>query len=173
MALRQGRVHLVFGRLAPAEPDLDVLLVRREPLLLALSLDHALAREPVVDVASLAGETLIVSSSPSTAGNAVALCRAHGFEPRLAPSVCDDITAALLASVGQGVTFVPESMTHVNFPGVAYRPLLSRVPACLDLHCCYLKGVESPLLTAMLETVQGSRDGLAPGGLPAQSLRVG
>lgn len=152
-ALRQGRVLLVFERLLPEEHDIEVTLVGREQLLLALAADHPLAAKPSVDVTALNGQTLIIGSSPSAAANALALCRAHGFEPRFAPPASDVVTATLLAATGVGVTLVPESMTHVHYPGVAYRPLLSCVPAYMDLHCFYLRGTQSPLLDAMLETV--------------------
>lgn len=160
-ALRQGRVLVVFERLLPEEPDIEVTLVGREQLLLALAADHPLAAKPSVDVTALNGQTLIIGSSPSAAANALALCRAHGFEPRFAPPASDVVTATLLAATGVGVTLVPESMTHVHYPGVAYRPLLSRVPAYMDLHCFYLRGTESPLLDAMLETVAQVRHQLS------------
>lgn len=160
-ALRQGRVQLVFERLLPEEHDIEVVLVGREQLLLALACNHPLAEGAAVDVAALGGETLIIGSSPSAAANALALCRAHGFEPRFAPPVSDVVTATLLASTGLGVTLVPESMTHVMYPGIAYRPLLSRMPAFMDLHCFYLRGADSPLLSAMLDTVARVRGDLA------------
>lgn len=160
-ALRQGRVQVVFERLLPEEHDIEVVLVGREQLMLALVSSHPLAARSAVDVAALEGQTLIIGSSPSAAANALELCRAHGFEPRFAPPVSDVVTAALLASTGIGVTLVPESMTHVMYPGIAYRPLLSRMPAFMDLHCFYLKGAESPLLSAMLDTVARVRGDLA------------
>jgi hypothetical protein len=51
-------------------------------------------------------------------------------------------------------TVVPESMVNVAFPGIEYRPLVSRVPAHMDLYCFYLKTSDSPLLESMLAIVQ-------------------
>lgn len=156
-ALRQGRVLLVFERLLPEEADIEVELVAREPLLLALAEAHPLAAHDRVDVAALRDETLLIGSSPSVAAMTLQLCRAHGFEPRFAPPAGDIVTATLLAAAGSGVTFVPGSMCNVGFPGIAYRPLRSRTEAFMDLHCFYLRNNDSPLLVAMLETVRAFR----------------
>ncbi len=160
-ALRQGRVHLVFERMLPEESDVEVELVAREPLLLGLSDGHPLAAQETVDVSALREETMLIGTSPSIAAMSLQLCRAHGFEPRLAPPASDVVTATLLAAAGLGVTFVPDSMSNVRFPGITYRPLHSRVEAFMELHCFYLRGEPSPLLAAMLETVRSFREGTA------------
>lgn len=157
-ALRQGRVHLVFERMLPEESDIEVELVAREPLLLGMAEGHALAAQETVDVSALRDETMLIGTSPSIAAMSLQLCRAHGFEPRLAPPASDVVTATLLAAAGLGVTFVPDSMSNVRFPGITYRPLHSRVEAFMELHCFYLRGEPSPLLAAMLETVRGFRE---------------
>jgi DNA-binding transcriptional LysR family regulator len=156
-ALRQGRVQLVFERLLPEEEDIEVELVAREPVLLGLAEEHALAAQAVVDVADLRDETLIVGSSPAITAMAVQLCQAHGFVPRLSPPNSDIVTATVLAATGAGVTLVPESMTRVQIPGITYRPIRSRQPVHMDLHCFYLRDNDSPLLAAMLHTVREFR----------------
>jgi DNA-binding transcriptional LysR family regulator len=157
-ALRQGRVHLVFERMLPEESDIEVELVAREPLLLGLAEGHPLAAQERIDVAALRDETMLIGTSPSITAMSLQLCRAHGFEPRLAPPASDVVTATLMAAAGLGVTFVPGSMTNVRFPGITYRPLHSRVEAFMELHCFYLRGESSPLLAAMLQTVRAFRE---------------
>jgi DNA-binding transcriptional LysR family regulator len=163
-ALRQKRVQLVFERLLPEEADVQVERVATEPVLLALSERHALAQRERIDIALLRDETILIGSSPSGAAQAVALCRAHGFEPRIAPPLTDVVAATLLAATSQGVTFVPGSMTNVQFPGIAYRPIVSSIPATMDLHCFYLREEESPLLASMLETIRALRAGFSADG---------
>lgn len=158
-ALRHGRVHIVFERMLPEESDIEVELVAREPLLLGLPAEHRLATQTRIDVGDLRDETMLIGSSPSIAAMSINLCRAHGFEPRFAPPVSDVVTAALMAAAGMGVTFVPGSMTSVQFPGIVYRPLHTRVDAFMELHCFYLRSeATSPLLAAMLETARSFRD---------------
>jgi DNA-binding transcriptional LysR family regulator len=153
-ALRESRVLIVFERLLPNEPDIEVELVARERLLVALSDRHPLAREPLVPLQALRGESFRTGSSPSAAARVVELCRANGFEPRFAPPDNDVIMATLLTTVEGGVTLVPASMANVRFPGVAYVDLELAADADMDLYCFYAKDERSPLLAAMLQTVR-------------------
>jgi DNA-binding transcriptional LysR family regulator len=162
-ALRQGRVLIVFERLLPSnEPDLEVRLVAREPLMVAMSDSHPLARRKVVDIKLLKGEKIILGSSPVAAATAVELCRRNGFEPQFAPAASDLVMASLFACLGAGVALVPRSITHVEFPGIAYRALKRDPAAFMDLHCYYLRGETSPLLQAMLTTVRALRQATRP-----------
>jgi DNA-binding transcriptional LysR family regulator len=156
-ALRQGRVLAVFERWLPEEPDVDVQLLAREPLLVALPATHALAERKKVPITALRDETLIVGMAPTILAAMLALCRTHGFEPRLAPPASDIVMAALQASLGLGVALVPDSMAHVHFPGIAYRPLTPA--ASLDVFCYCLRSEDSPLLQALRETVRAFADG--------------
>jgi len=154
-ALRQGRVLIVFERLLPAnEPDIEVELVAREPLMVAMSETHPLAKRKWVDIKSLKGEKIILGSSPVAAATAVDLCRRSGFEPQFAPSASDLVMASLFACLDTGVALVPRSITYLGFPGIAYRPLKRDPAAFMDLHCYYLRGETSPLLQTMLATVR-------------------
>jgi DNA-binding transcriptional LysR family regulator len=158
MALRQGRVLIVFERLLPAnEPDLEIELVAREPLVVAMSDSHPLAKLKRVDIKQLKGEKIILGSSPVAAATAVDLCQRNGFDPQFTPAAGDLVMASLLACLDTGVALVPRSMTHVGFPGIAYRPLTRDPAAFMDLHCYYLRGEISPLLRAMLSTVRAHR----------------
>jgi len=156
-ALRQGRVVIVFERLLPKEPDIDVQLVAREPLVLAMNSHHRLAKQKAVDIGSLRHETIRIGTAPGEAAMAVELCRLHGFEPHFAPVASDVLMATLHTATGSDVALVPWSMTHVQFPGVVYVPLKTRTPAFMELHCFYLAKERSPLLGAMLETIRSYR----------------
>lgn len=157
-ALRQGRVLAVFERLLPDEDDIEVHAVAREPLWVALSASHPLAAQDQVAVEALRGHTIVTGNATTAISEVIELCRAHGFEPRLAPPMSDVVVATLLAASSQAVSLVPDSMLNVHFPGVAYRPLQSRVDAAMDLHCFHLRGERSPLLAALLETVAEFRE---------------
>ncbi|WP_119154111.1 LysR family transcriptional regulator [Caldimonas tepidiphila] len=158
LALRQGRVLLVFERLLPDEADIQVEHVTSESLWLALNERHPLAETPVIHFEALRGQTWTVGSSPEAAATTLELCRRHGFEPRFATPCGDVIMASLQANISSTVTLVPGSMTNVRFPGIVYRPLKMQGKACMDLHCFYLKDERSPLLHALLETVREFRD---------------
>lgn len=157
-ALRQGRVLIVFERLLPPnDPDIEVELVAREQMLLAMSERHALAKGKAVDIGALRHETLRIGTSPAEAALAVELCRRHGFEPHFAPQASDVIMATLLTAIGSEVALVPASIANVHFPGIVYRPLAGAGQAFMDVHCFHLRGEHSPLLAAMLRTVRAFR----------------
>jgi DNA-binding transcriptional LysR family regulator len=158
-ALRQGRVLVVFERWLPDEPDIKSSLLIREPLFLALSDRHPLAKRKIVAVEALQNQTLITGVAPNLIAGALDLCRKHGFEPRFAPPANDVVMAALLVTAGRGVSMVPESMLNVHFPGVVYRRLKSRFEASMEVHYYYLKDEASPLLDAMLQTVRAFQRG--------------
>jgi DNA-binding transcriptional LysR family regulator len=171
-ALRQGRVLIVFERLLPNEPDIEVELVARDRLVLAMSEHHPLATRKVVDIKALKNETLRIGTSPADAAVAVELCRRHGFEPHFAAPASDVIMATMLTSIGSEVALVPGSITNVRFPGIAYRPIEARVHAFMEVHCFYLRTERSPLLAAMLDTVRTLRaDEEAAGRKPARARR--
>ncbi|MEJ8847756.1 LysR substrate-binding domain-containing protein [Variovorax rhizosphaerae] len=168
-ALRQGRVQIVFERWLPDEPDIVSAPLTREPLFLALSERHPLARREVVDIEALQGETLITGAAPNLIAGALSICRSHGFEPRFAPPVHDVVTATLSVVTGRVLSLVPESMLNVRFPGITYRPLTSRVDASMEVHHYRLKDESSPLLDALLETIEGFVR--ARNGAPAAPVR--
>lgn len=158
LALRQERVLLVFERLLPDEPDIEVELVARERLWLALSENHPLAACDTVDFSALRGQLLTVGSSPAAAATVVELSRRHGFEPRFTSPCTDMITATLQVAISSAMSLVPESMTHVSFPGVTYLPLKVNGEAIMELYCFYLKDERSPLLTALMKTIRDYRE---------------
>lgn len=85
-ALRQGRVLLVFERMLPNEPDIEVEMVTRERVVVALHTGHRLAAKKVIDMATLRNEPMIMPAAPLSqlANVALDLCRANGFEPKVA-----------------------------------------------------------------------------------------
>jgi DNA-binding transcriptional LysR family regulator len=154
-ALRQGRVLIVFERLLPADSDLQVERVASEPLWVAMSDNHPLARRKKIPVALLRNHALAVGSSPSATATLLRLCAEEGFEPQIATQTSDVVMATMLTAFSSCLTVVPYSMLSVQFPGVRYVPLVAaRGDATMELYCFYRKDEASPLLQRMLETVR-------------------
>jgi LysR family transcriptional regulator, benzoate and cis,cis-muconate-responsive activator of ben and cat genes len=160
-ALRQGRVLLVFERMLPNEPDIAIELVARERLLVALHQSHRLAAKKAITMQDLRDEPMIMQAAPLSqlANVALDLCRANGFEPKVAQLAPDVVTGALMVSCGMGTMFVPESMRNLQLPNLVCRPLKGQANAFMDLHCYYLKTERSPLLAALLDTIRNFRRG--------------
>ena len=93
-----------------------------------------------------------------TANAALNLCRAHGFEPKVATESTDVITALItLASSHGGVGLVPASVSNLQIPGLVFRPLKEANESFMELHCLYLKDEQSPLLQELLQVVHEYR----------------
>ncbi|MUM34211.1 LysR family transcriptional regulator, partial [Mycolicibacterium sp. CBMA 361] len=100
--LRSGALDLGVLRPPPVGADIDMVTIDVEPLVLAVSVDHRLAVEPVVSLTDLRSEPFIAYAGRDSAVNDAVLrsCRAAGFVPRrehAAPG-----TAVLLALVAAG-----------------------------------------------------------------------
>jgi DNA-binding transcriptional LysR family regulator len=163
-ALRQGRVLLVFERLLPDESDIDIELVARERVLVALHQSNPLAAKKMITLQDLQGEAMITQSAPQSqlANVALELSRASGFELKVAQVASDVVTGALMVSCGMGTMFVPESMRKLQLPHLVFRPLAGQTNTFINLHCFYLKSERSPLLMAMLESIREFRQSTMP-----------
>jgi DNA-binding transcriptional LysR family regulator len=152
-ALRRGQVDIVFERMVPIESDIQVQLICRERLLVAMNVSHPLTQREWIHISDLRDETFLLGSEVTAASRVVEMCRKAGFIPRLADPSSSVVTATLLAAIGAGVTLVPESMLNVQIPEVAYRRLETDLEHSMDLHCFYLDRPLSPVLISVLDTV--------------------
>jgi DNA-binding transcriptional LysR family regulator len=163
LALRQGRVAVVFERQVPQERDIRCELVAQELALVALPAAHRLARRKVIDIEDLRNEAMILPEGlpPQMSGMAVRAFRSHGLEPKDGPRCRDMTSGTMLVAAGAGVFLIPASMSVLGMPGVCYRPLRSAEK--FDLYCFYLRDHPSPLVEGLLEVVRRLR-GSSPGG---------
>jgi DNA-binding transcriptional LysR family regulator len=132
--VRAGRADLGLVHLAPGGaasgvgPDLDVAVVRREPLVAVLPRDRA--GDDRVDLAALAGEPFLCPAREVWGGLAqhlVGACRLAGFEPAFR-EVDLVQTAVALVGAGLGVSVLPASVERVCGPDAVTRPLARHVP---------------------------------------------
>jgi len=126
-ALAAGTLDLgLVRRPPPIEPGLAGTVVRREPTVLAVPRDHALAAPRRLRLRALTHEPLIVFPArprPSWADVAIDLCRRAGFEPRISHEALEMASALSLVAAGIGVALVPASIRAVRRPGVVFRPI--------------------------------------------------
>lgn len=145
LTLEEGLSNEVSGRLsgeqmdvafvrtsALRDPDLVVHKLLEEPMIVALSRDHPLARgrrDTALALKQLAGDPFILFGPPGTGlyDETVAACRAAGFTPhvgQLAPRI---ISTLGLIAAGLGVALVPAALQNMTVDGVAYRTLKGAV----------------------------------------------
>jgi len=148
-AVAAASLHCGLIRKPVARPEgLAFETLLREPMVVALPIDHALARPSVTTtrggkpralaVRELRGESLILVRRPGAPGmyaDLVALCEEQGFSPRIAAEVERMMTNLNLVAAGVGVSVVPMSMAGLHPHAVVYRPLAesARLDAPLTL----------------------------------------
>ncbi|MGC5024290.1 LysR substrate-binding domain-containing protein [Tsukamurella sp. DT100] len=125
-ALRTGAIDIALLRPPVADPSLRVRVLRREPWVVALPSDHALARRKRLRVADLAGEPFIVHSAGRRSAmydRVVALLREGGVAPTIRHEVGETSTLGTLVAAGLGIALAPEPITALRLDGITYVPL--------------------------------------------------
>src|ERR687893_790847 len=126
-----GLVHLAPGGAAGGVgPELDVAVVRREPLVAVLPRERATRLGEHVDLAELADEPFVSPTRELTGGlgaHVLGACRLSGFEPVLREVDLVQTVVALVGA-GVGVSVLPASAERVCGPDTVTRPLARHVP---------------------------------------------
>jgi DNA-binding transcriptional LysR family regulator len=151
--LRSGALDLGVLRPPAVGDGIALRTLDIEALVLAVSVDHRLAVEPVVSLSDLRSEPFICYASRDSAVNDAVMrgCRRAGFLPRRehnAPS-----TAVLLALVaaGLGVAVVPESVRSLPLAGVVFRDLLDA--GTIELALAWRAGSDHPVVAVAVDVL--------------------
>jgi DNA-binding transcriptional LysR family regulator len=158
-----GRIDagLVIPPLPPRHAmSLEYLAVAREPLMVALSEDHARElgqdADAPVDLHDLAASRLVIFPrrlAPGLYDIIMGCYGAAGITPRIGQEAIQMQTIVSLVSAGMGVALVPRSLRHLRRTGVVYRPL--RAPGALVETGLVWRAEEvSPVLAGFIEIVR-------------------
>jgi DNA-binding transcriptional LysR family regulator len=104
-----------------------------EPLVLALPAGHLAATKRAPRFADIGGEPIVIfprDIAPSLFDAVVSFYRAQGVTPRIAQEAIQMQTIVNLVSAGMGVAWVPQAVTQLQRPGVAYRRVAGVPLAC-------------------------------------------
>ena len=127
--IESGRLDIGLVFRTPDLPaSLDSVLVRSEPLVVALPESHPLARNRRIALEKLAQERFLGferHQGPLMFDAIVSTCMRHGFSPRLF-AARQMHTIVSLVSGGLGVALVPACVQALHREGVVYRPLLGK-----------------------------------------------
>ncbi|WP_167759794.1 LysR substrate-binding domain-containing protein [Massilia horti] len=126
--LEEGRADVALVRLPLSHlPDnFSTITVRKERVVACLREGHRLAHRPVA-VRELADESFLATHLEEGHGfydTFVRICRAAGFEPRIASRSHQFATIVGLVAAGRGIALVPESVKKLTVPGVVYSDLI-------------------------------------------------
>ncbi|MFC0226677.1 LysR family transcriptional regulator [Serratia aquatilis] len=125
-ALKDGRIDVGFGRIRYEDANVRRIILRDEPLIAALAVDHPLAHIPELTLRNLQSETLIVypqTPRPSFADQVLATFHDRALEPRKVMEVRELQVALGLVAAGEGITLVPQCLHSLKRQDVIYKTL--------------------------------------------------
>lgn len=154
--LRTGALDLGVLRPPAAGDGIALRTIDVEPLVLAVSVDHRLAVEPVVAMTDLRGESFVAYSSPDSAVNDAVLrsCRRAGFVPHREHSAPGTAVLLALVAAGLGVAVLPGSVRSLPLNGVVFRDLLDA--GTIELALAWRSGAENPVVDAVVDVLQSA-----------------
>jgi DNA-binding transcriptional LysR family regulator len=151
--IEQGALDLAFVSL-PLDPSplVRTRLVGREPLGIALPVDHPLATESEVDLVALAADGFITTPAALGSGlqeTGLRACVDAGFRPRVVQEITDPFMILTLVAAGVGVALMPAEVAELMPSGAVYRPLRG-TPTYLNNAIAWSADNPSAVLKAVL-----------------------
>lgn len=131
----EGRLDWALISLPFNEPRLYVEKLYSEPLWVAMSANHPLAKAEQVTFASLRDENFILLGEASTLTLLIQrFCGDHDFEPRITHRCGQLATAKSLVAMGLGITVLPKSARSATDPeGLVFHKFNDPVPPSRDI----------------------------------------
>ena len=152
-ALHEGQIQVGILHPPILDASLNLEIICREPLVVVLPADHALARQENIAPAQLREETFVMyprTWNPGLFDQIINLCQHAGFSMRLGQEALGWESIISLVAADFGLSIVPVSSQLLRNVGVAYRPLQGVTPT-FDLALAWLSGNDSPLLHNFLQ----------------------
>jgi DNA-binding transcriptional LysR family regulator len=159
--LEDGRLDVGFVRVPRTRPELTFETLVEEPVVAALPDAHPLATHPLLRLADLEGEPLVLLTRAGAPGLREALAEAIdrlGGEERVVQEAAEMQTVVGLVAAGAGVSLVPESVRALARAGVTYRPLDGYAPK-VRLAMAWRAADDAPVLAAFLEMARAAAAG--------------
>ncbi|AXV09009.1 Aromatic hydrocarbon utilization transcriptional regulator CatR (LysR family) [Euzebya pacifica] len=162
-ALRDGLLHIGFGRLYAEEDGLVVRHLATEPLALAVPAGGPHDGDAPVGIDDLRGVPMVLypRARPSFADQILRECEEAGFAPEVAHEAGDVVGALSYVALGSAVAIVPRSARNVALPGVVHRPLTG--VAGVEFSCLHPEAGRPPALEALLSYLDAVHEGGAEG----------
>ncbi|AZO58820.1 MAG: LysR family transcriptional regulator [Mesorhizobium sp.] len=157
--LRQRVLDLgfVYAPTPQGDPDIESMLVRREPLVLAIP-----EGDPLVDASDIrprhldARVWITVVRQPDDTNRAQFLtaCMEAGFVPDIAYETADPLTSLGLVSAGLGLATVQESLQSAAPAGIVFRDL-PWFKRSVEIHLAWRRNDRRAVIEDLRRTVNG------------------
>lgn len=149
-SLLSGEVDAAFTSISPVEPDVRVVPLFEEPMVLAVPAGDPLAGGDAVDLARAGDRRFVAMSEGSNSrGYMMRACARAGFTPRVVLDTDDLFSVTGAVAAGIGVSVLPGRMGDYAHPGVTLLPLAEPVPTRRTICLAYRRrsGRETQLST--------------------------
>lgn len=126
-----GELDLALVSLPIKDPHISVEKLYSEPLLLAVGVDHRLAKMPEVNAKDLEPETFILLGESSTLTMEIQrFCGDHDFEPKIGYRCAQIATVKALVGLGLGIAILPQTVRlGEDRKTILYRQLSGQAPS--------------------------------------------
>lgn len=151
MQLRDGRVDLALTGYGVGDEDVVAEALWTFPVKLALPIDHPQAKNDIIDLRMLAGETIFVPARPSNSMGAAAvreLCKAKSLPAYDIHEVVGDkpsLTIMGLLSCGHGFAFLSSAYRHVLPSRIVFRDAV-QLNNTVTVAACFRRNDDNPLI---------------------------
>ena len=146
-ALREKRIDIGLVCTPFPKTGLEIEVVLREPLVVALAQNHKFARRQRIPLSSLADEPFIFTRRLCDAGylgQVTKICRSVGVEMKVREAHDEDAILPMVAA-GLGICLVPASARKIRHAGVLFRDL-EECPGRIELAVAWRKQDTSVLV---------------------------
>jgi DNA-binding transcriptional LysR family regulator len=158
-ALDCGFIGLTSDRY---DGELKSTLAAKDELMAAMPAEHPLAGRPDVALKELRDESIYLTArenAPVYNPWIIGLCRAAGFDPKIARETDRSATVLNYIAAGFGVSVFPAQIARFNVPGVVFVPLRGKVPG-YEYRLAWKPGSVNPALVKFIELVKARRQDL-------------
>ena len=152
-AIREGRIHIGFGRYYNQAEGITIEPISKEPLFAAVPVSSKLAEKDSVRFADFSALPLVLfpaGDRPSFADEIIGLFRGADVDYKVADVASDATSALALVATGTRCTIVPEAVTALAFPGLRYLPI-ENCSRLAPVSCILPAADRPPVLRAFLK----------------------
>jgi DNA-binding transcriptional LysR family regulator len=161
--LKNGVMDAAFIGLHTETQGLCAETIHEEPLVVALSAKHPLARKRKLDFDELRGEPLFWFErrlNPGFYDYCQAFFEQIGFKPNTVPEPAEHHIMLGLIAEGQGIALIPASLQNVKRQGVVFRTLKEYSNRLsMGIAVTYSQSNSSPVLQTFLELLRAKKLG--------------
>jgi DNA-binding transcriptional LysR family regulator len=156
--LREGRIDIGLIRPPIIDRELNSQVIFQESLVVALPINHHLARLDKIELRLLATEPFILfprQLAPGLYDPIIAICQAAGFSPQVVQECIQMQTIVSLVSANMGVSILPESIQEAQRQGVVYKPIVASfgIEKLATIAIVWRLNDDSPTIDRLLELI--------------------